>query len=157
MYCVFIVNPHIARLNPLLLSPYSSVFYKLAVGGRKPSAVSMSRESEFPPTVFDILKVCRCADLQGCKCARAGFSSNFFHPLSQRAVGMKNSNQRSEEWRSAVSSQQSARERGRDREIAPTVSNLECSNLLRLRFSPFRSRRFQQLGQSSPDRNDQQG
>ena len=33
---------------------------------------------------------------------------------------MKNSNQRSEEWRSAVSSQQSARERGRDREIAPT-------------------------------------
>ena len=30
---------------------------------------------------------------------------------------MKNSNQLSEEWRSAVSSQQ---ERGRDREIAPT-------------------------------------
>ena len=25
-----------------------------------------------PPTVFDILQVCRCADLQGCKCAGAG-------------------------------------------------------------------------------------
>ena len=35
-------------------------------------AVQKSRESEFPPTVFDILQVCRCADLQDCKCASAG-------------------------------------------------------------------------------------
>ena len=49
------------------------------------------------------------------------------------------------------------------RKTAPTgpgkwvVSNLECSNLLRLRFSPFQPHTSQQLGQSSPDRNDQQG
>ena len=85
---------------------------------------------------------------------------------------MKNSNQRSEEWRSAVSSQQSARERGRDREIAPTrravsrqpsergrdreiaptVSSLDGSNLSLLGFSLFRSRRFQRRGRGGPDR-----
>ena len=65
---------------------------------------------------------------------------------------MKNSNQRSEEWRSAVSSQQSARERGRDREIAPTVSSLDGSNLRLLGFSPFRSRRFQRRVRGGPDR-----
>ena len=90
---------------------------------------------------------------------------------------MKNSNQRSEEWRSAVSSQQSARERGRDREIAPTrravsrrdreiapsergrdreiaptVSSLDGSNLSLLGFSLFRSRRFQPRGRGGPDR-----
>ena len=86
---------------------------------------------------------------------------------------MKNSNQRSEEWRSAVSSQQSARERGRDREIAPTrravsrrfpsergrdreiaptVSSLDGSNLFLLGFSLFRSRRFQQRGRGDLDR-----
>ena len=62
---------------------------------------------------------------------------------------MKNSNQRSEEWRSAVSSQQ---ERGRDREIAPTVSSLDGSNLRLLGFSLFRSRRFQQRVRGGPDR-----
>ena len=56
--------------------------------------------------------MCRPARLQVCK-GGTDFYSNSFHPLSQRAVGMKNSNQLSEEWRSAVSSQQSARKRSR--------------------------------------------
>ena len=166
--------------------------------------------------------MCRPARLQVCK-GGTDFYSNSFHPLSQRAVGMKNSNQLSEEWRSAVSSQQSARKRSRsgdrsykksrqpsavrkrsrsgdrsykksglrvrfhvdssnlysfspgavrnaDRIWSSTPQNRTYrtwgnglsavwsgSNLLRLRFSPFQPHTSQQLGQSSPDRNDQQG
>ena len=130
--------------------------------------------------------MCRPARLKVCRCGTV-FSSNSFNPPSQRAVGMKNSNQRSEEWRSAVSSQQSARKRSRsgdrsytvsrrfpsergrdreiaptvsgqqegrsrDREIAPTVSNLDGSNLSLLGFSLFRSRRFQRRGRGGRDR-----